>query len=301
MAFEDYNKQFDEEWHQYPVETMDLSTEGAVKRFTSMPGPKEVFNYALMGLPKFLPLTQERITIEGLVDPSGYLNEMPVEDFLTSAITEIEMDLGCNLSETVHFHTVDYIEGMDTKNYYGIKLPRWPATSVVKMSVVYPHATSTDSARYMEYTMPKNWVTLVKNKVNIVVSTGSTVAEYNTPGNTVAGGMFSYAVGYGRGAYRPNAYSIIYKAGFNHDKMPALVADLIKTWAAIRYLNDISVVMFPVGSVSNSLDGISQSVTINMPQMIQGRLESLEKKKDELKKSFKKQFGNTVSMTFIGT
>jgi hypothetical protein len=83
--------------------------------------------------------------------------------------------------------------------------------------------------------------------------------------------------------------------------MPAAVADLIKTTAAIRYLNDISPVLFPNQSVSNSIDGITQSVSINTPQLLQGRFQGLEKKKIELTNAFKKQFAKTIGIMFIGS
>jgi len=119
MTYVDYNRKYDEDWNLYPVFAQDMSTEGAFKRFMPMPMPKEVFDYALMGLPKILPLTGERITPEGLCDADGNItSDISIADYLTSAITELEMDLGCNLSEVVHFHTEDWIEGMDNNNYY---------------------------------------------------------------------------------------------------------------------------------------------------------------------------------------
>src|SRR5690242_9022694 len=106
-------------YHTYPVYAEEMSAEGAFKRFMPFPGPKEVYDFVLMGLPKVFPLTKEPITVA------------MVEPYLNSAITEIEMELGCNLSEVTHFHSEDYIDGMFTNNYQGMRLQRWPATEIV--------------------------------------------------------------------------------------------------------------------------------------------------------------------------
>ena len=303
MVLQDYSNYYEEQWHLFPVEAEEYSIEGAFKRFMPMPGPKEVYDYAMMGLPRKLPFTGEIITQYGLVNPqtNQITTDINIEDFLSSALSEIEMSLGCRLSEVTQFHTVDYIDGMDTTNFYGIKLPVWPATKIVKMSLVFPHATSAPSARFMEYVFPPNWITLKKNKINVVFSAGATTVDFNTPSALTPGGLFSYAAAFARGPFRPNAISIAYKAGFNHDKLPPVIADLIKTWAASRYLIDISPVLFPSNSVSNSLDGVSQSVNIATPQLITQRIENLEKKKAELKQAFVKSFGRTVGLMFVGS
>src|SRR4051812_20771144 len=109
---QDYGYQY----NTYPVLAEEFSYEGSFKRFTSFPTPQDVYNYALMGLPKYFPLTREPITVD-MVTP-----------FLESAIGEIEMKLGCNLSEVTHFHSEDYMDGMSIKNFTGIRLQKWPCT-----------------------------------------------------------------------------------------------------------------------------------------------------------------------------
>ena len=53
-----------------------MLTEGAFKRYAPMPGPLEVFNVALFGLPKIAPLTGEHITVD------------MAEPYLTSSIKD---------------------------------------------------------------------------------------------------------------------------------------------------------------------------------------------------------------------
>lgn len=279
---QDYKYQY----NTYPIFAEEFSHEGAFKRFSPFPGPKEVYDFALMGLPKYFPLTKEPITVD------------MVEPYLNSAITEIEMSLGCNLSEVTHFHSEDYIDGMFTNNYQGTRLQRWPATEIVDMKLKYPH-TNTQNV-YQRYTIPAPWIYLRMNKVNVVAAIGSVTVNTDNTSLVTAGGIFTYITGFGRGAYQPGTIEVVYKAGFKHDKMPSNVVDLIKTWAAARWLSDLIPVMFPTSGVQVSIDGVAQGVTYNIQQLLTDRLAKMEQKKKELSESLKKQYARTIKMSFIG-
>ncbi len=287
--------------------------EGSFKRFLPMPGPQEVFDYALMGLPKYLPLTQETITpqgfvltqpktmMDGSVRPAGTItSRIDVADYLTSAVTEIEMDLDCQLSETIHNHDEDYIYNKFRTGYMGTKLTRWPATEILQVLIKFPHAKNPAEELYQSYEIPSQWIYLRRNKVNVVASVGS-INSKRHGSNASAQGFFAYMTGFGRGVYSPGNIEIVYKAGFNNDRLPAVVADMIKTWAAKRYLSDVGSVLFPNNSVNVSIDGISQSASYDVQRLVTQRSEDLEKKSHEQKRIFKKQFGNTVGMSFVGT
>lgn len=301
MAFDDFNNEYKYVYHTYPVYAQEYSTEGATKRFLSMPGPKEVFDYALMGLPKYMPLTGEHIRHDGLYSRDGIKTaDITVADFLTSALSEIEMDMGCILSEETKFHSEDYIDGMFVSNFQGMRLQYWPVTEIHQVRYKFPHTNTPNDKLFRSYTIPSPWVYLRRNKVNIIASMGSIAVE---PGSTTiseARGFLQYITGFTFGAYQPGCIEISYKCGFKSDKLPAVAADLIKTWAALRYLSDLSPALFPNSGVSVSVDGIQQSVSFNIQQMIATRVEKLEAKKLELKRSFKKQFGRTIDYSFIG-
>jgi hypothetical protein len=274
-------------YNTYPIFSEETAIEGALKRFTPMPNPTDVYNYALMGLPKYFPLTREPITVD-LVVP-----------FLNSAITEIEMELGCNISEVTHYHSEDYIDGMFTSNYMGIRMQRWPATSIVQMQLKYPH-TNTPTP-YQKYTIPANWIYLRRNRVNVVAALGAVTVSTDNSATVTAGGIFTFITGFNRGAYGPGSIEVIYKAGFKHDQLPSAVADLIKTWAAWRFLQDLIPVLFPQTSVAVGIDGVSQSVTLNMYAALMARLAQMEQKKKELAAALTKSFGRTAKMSFLGS
>lgn len=286
MTTNDYDVNYGKDYHTYPVYSNEMSHEGAVKKYRPMPTPTDVFNYALLGLPKILPMTREQMTPE------------IVEPFLESAIVDIESEMSCNISEVTHFFPVEYVDGMFTSNFTGILLNRWPATEIIKMVIKYPHTLTKDI--YQSYTIPPAWIALFRNKVNVVAGVGSMNLNVQAPSAATAGGIFSFITGFSRGAWQPAMIEITYKAGFSHDKLPANVADLIKTWASLYFLADIAPVLFPNSSVQVSVDAISQGVSYNIQQTLNKRLEDLEKKKTNLKRNFKKEFGKTIGMSFVG-
>ena len=275
------------QYHQYPVFTEDFGFEGAFKRFSAMPGPSEVFQMAMFGIPKVAPMTGEAIT-QDMVTP-----------YLESAVTEIEMQLGCCISAQTKFHSDDHIDGLFERNFMGIRLQAWPATEIITVKLKYPH-TNTASI-YQTYTIPSNWVYLRKGKMNIVAAIGAVTVSTDNSAMVSAGGLFTYITGFGRGAYQPGVIEIVYKAGFDHDKLPSSVADLIKTWAAHRFLSDMLPILFPTSSVTDSIDGVSQTVSYAVQGLITNRLKMLEQKKTELSAALTKQFSKTLKTTFLGT
>lgn len=274
-------------YNTYPVFSEEMSHEGAFKRFTHFPTPQEVYDYALIGLPKYFPLTREPIPVSMF------------EPFLNSAVTEIEMELGINLSPVQHFHSEDYLDGMFTANYMGIRLQRWPATEITHVQLKFPH-TNTPTP-YQKYTIPSNWIYLRRNRINVVAAFGAVAVSVDNSASVNAGGIFTYITGFGRGAYAPGVIEVLYKAGFEHDKLPSSVADLIKTWAAWRAMMMIFPVLFPQSSVSVGIDGVSQSVGFNMFAALQARLQLMEQKKKELAAALVKSFGRTAKMSFLGS
>jgi hypothetical protein len=152
----------------------------------------------------------------------------------------------------------------------------------------------------MTYTIPSTWIYLERNKMNIVASAGTVKPNATTSNYVSSGGIFSYITGFAYGNYQPGVIEIVYKAGFENDRLPAMVADLITTWAARRMLMDLAPVLFPSSSVSVGVDGVNQSVGYRIQDMLTVRLQMMEAKENQLKNSFKSGFGMVIQTTFLG-
>lgn len=284
---------FGPKYHQYPVFSQDdwatgggLGFEGAQKRFTGFPQPRDVFEYALMGLPKVFPLTGEQITTDH------------IRPYLDSAASEIEMTLGLDISPVERDESFDYISGLFESNATGLKLQAWPATQVIELQLRFPHTQT--ASPYQSFTIPPNWIALRRNRINVVASYGSALTATTTSA-TSATGLFSYIAGAARGSYQPAAISVRYVSGFESDRLPVVIADLIKTWAAWRFISDALAPMFPTNSVSVSIDGISQSAQTNMSELITRRLQAMDIKRQQQISAVTKVFGRTIKTAFIGT
>lgn len=282
MSDQDYKYQY----HTYPVYSSELSAESAFKRFTPFPTPQDVYDFCLMGMPKVFPMTREPIPLS------------VAEKFLTSAVTHLEMSLGCNLSEVVHYHSEDSVADMFTSNFTGVNLQRWPATQIIQFQVKYAHTNTTTP--YATFSLPSAWIYLMRNKVNILAGIGTVTPIYDNAGLVTASGLFGYGPGFNSRDYQPGTIEIVYKAGFEHDRMPANVADLIITVASRFMLEEIAPMLFPQNTVSVNIDSVGQSVGLNVAQMLQTKIQQLKEKQAELTKGFTSQFGQSVKFTRFG-
>lgn len=281
------NQSYTVQYNTYPVFTADdgLSMEGAMKRYRSMPTPQDVFDRALMGLPKVFPLTGEEI------EPSDCAS------YLENAMTEIEMSLNINITPVEHFQSFDYIDGMFSANFSGMKLERWPATFVESLVLKFPHTQTANP--YQTYTIPPAWIALRRNRINVVAAFGAIEVSTDQSNVATAGGLFSYITGFGRGAYQPAMLEVIYTAGFEPDKLPNSVHDIIVTLAALRFLEDVSFALFPVSNVNVAIDSVSQSASI-IPNLLLKRIELMSAQYTAKVNALTRNFGRTIKMAFIG-
>jgi hypothetical protein len=281
------NEHYGAQMHLYPVYSADYGFEGAVKRYTPLPFPEDVYKYALMGLPKKFPLTGEPIPMDVATDA------------LNSAITEIEMQAGIDLTPTEHWQSFDYISDSFSSNYSGFILERWPSIKVIDMKLAFPH-TEIDPP-VQTYDLPAAWISHRRNRVNVVASFGAVVTSTNVTNLVNAGGLFTFLSGFSTGPYRPAMVRIQYVAGFPEDKVPTIVSDWVKSFAAWRLLQDIIPVLFPVTGTAVGIDGVSQSAQIALFQAFTQRIAMLEKKCHDQKVAVNKLFGRTLKSAFIGT
>lgn len=280
----DPTQNYEQPYHTYPIFSSVDGFEGSMKIYETFPTPQDLIDYGLKGLPKRYPLTGEPITVKD------------VERYVTSAVSEVQMDLGCDIMPTQHWQSFDFVDGMFSSNFTGLKLSRWPATKVLNVRFKFAH-TQTNTP-FQSYTLPAAWIALRRNRITVAPSYGGMIVQQTA--DTNAAGVFQYITGFARGAYHPAMIEAQYVAGFDHDMFPAILKDLILTVATIRMLTDIGPKLFPYQSASVSLDGISQSASLPGPAYLLQTIEALKLKRAELTASFTKYFGRTLKMAFVG-
>ena len=275
-------------YHTYPIFSAEGGFEGAQKRYVPMPTPSDLINFGLKGLPKVYPMTNEPITVED------------VERYLTSALTQIEMQLNMDITPVEHFQSFDYVDGMFSSNWTGLKLERFPTFQILNMRLKFSHTQSNDPLQ--SYEIPAPWVALKRNRINIALNYGTLQVTRGGQGTGLnALGIFNYVYGFARGSYQPSIIEVHYVSGFPADQLPASVADLILTQASIYMLSDIGPLLFPNSSTSVSIDAVSQSAGLPGPSFLTGRIEALRMKRDELEAAIKAHFNKSIKMAFIGS
>ena len=74
----------------------------------------------------------------------------------------------------------------------------------------------------------------------------------------------------------PGGVRVQYTAGFEENKVPIALIELIENMAAYKLLTFVGPLIFPYNSVGISIDGTSQSVSTPGPQFLAQRIKDLE-------------------------
>ena len=279
--------------HQYPVGARDRDDdstagsgiEGAHFRFLPLPTPEDIRMIALFGLKRLAP------------DAYAEISDKLIQHHLTSAMGEMEMQHNLRLTPTETFVSVDYVSGMFAENYSGIPLRVWPATAITQFLFKFPHSQTSDPI--LQWEVPPNWVILRHNMLNVACDYGRFQITRSTSGNS---GMPPLAgmMGFMSGNYRPSAIEVRYLAGFTADKVPATVCDWIVTLASIRLLTNVIPLLFPFSSSSVTIDGVTQSSSINAAALLTQRLQQLEVQAKKQQSAVLGSYGRNFHLTFVG-
>lgn len=268
----------------YPLgsQTTDLphlEIDSGFLRFHRYPTPKDVLDIGLIGFPKVFPLTGEEITPEF------------VSTHLAAAIANIEMS-GLIINQVTRSKQEDYHDGMFMQKYFPILVDFFPVVDVESIILMFPHTTM--DTPMLRYEIPKTWISWDRNKINIIASTGllapqMTGSVYNAP----------LAI-WTNNSYRPNAFTVTWKAGFEPDKLPYNIWKLLVDMAAYSILNDIGPLMFPLGSMNVSIDNVSQGSQSPGPTLLLQRLKILQEQINKTTNLVMAYYGQTMNISFAG-
>ena len=246
----------------------------------------------LFGIPLRSSLTGEEVSEETL------------KNFISKGVSDFETSIKIPVSPVI-IKDQFFFERADDLAFSIRQLSRYPVLEVQKLSALFP-GREDGSYQYnpnpetdpfndennQEIEYPTNWVNLnaANGMVTITPKTGSLVnsdvsfissAGYKS---ILLGGLKSW----------PNLWRITYRCGFELDKIPAIVNDLIGIKAAIKLLSQIGPVLFPATSYGVGLDGMSQSVATLGPQFLVGRIKDLKEQEQKIEAQLKSYFGQDL-------
>lgn len=265
-----------------PAGSYGQQIEPGFLRFKSMPTPKDVKQHQLFGIPLRSALTNE------------VLPDETIEDAVVKAVSEIEHDLKIMISPVTitrerHNYAWDefyYAFGFLQTNFR-------PILEVQALEVSIP--TPSDNENLVEW--PSSWIKLYREFGTIqlvpLTGSGSILVTQISSGASFPIRLFN-ADNY------PQFWAVTYRVGFENDKIPAMLVDLIEVIAALRVLEMLGPVFFPYNSYGIGIDGLSQSVTTPGHMLFMNRIQQLQQRKGELIDNARSYYLVKLSMDVLG-
>jgi len=257
----------------FPERSTDV--EPGFERFESFLMVDRLKSDYLFGIPLKSALTQETIQDETLTR------------FIVRATSLVEHELKINITPVKYEDRYDY-NLWDYQKYNYIQLNHWPVLQIESVKGKYPNAID-----FIQY--PKEWISLYGEfgMFQLTPTNGNITQFFLTNDATYIPLLL------GSRAQWPQLWQVTYVAGFENDKIPACINDLIGTAAALDALNTLAPVLFPYTGYGIGLDGVSQSIATMGPQWLAARIAELKEKYAHLLDAARSYYNKRILVSAI--
>jgi hypothetical protein len=230
------------------------------QRFMPIPTAATLKSKSLFGIPLRSALTNQTISDDVL------------EQYIQQAVSEIEHSLNMFISP-VHFdERHDYDRELWTQQNAWLKLNNSPILDVQSVQLSFGNGVPLPPV--VDFPLEFVYVNAQEGALRLVPVLGTATSGFVL--SSFAGAQMMALVA--AGVYQfPGAVKIQYRAGFDLNKLPALLAGLIEKKAAYLALSVLGPVLFPFNSVSIGIDGVSQSSGNAGNQFLAYRMQDLDK------------------------
>lgn len=257
---------------------------------------KDVRENFLFGIPMTAPLTGDKITDKML--------DKYVQRAINLVESESKIDLQPRIKRTRQpFHAKDYI------HYIHIEIPHKPIRKVISVSISAANYADTPDANQdypnglRLYQMPLEWIDMAHatrgiinvNPFSPAFSPVGAATEFGTAGATPITHFL------GQMSFIPGFWNIEVLTGVACEKtgnIPVSFNELIGMKAAMLALDNL-IPMFRVSSQSLGIDGLSQSVSDNLFNLLGNKRKQLEMDYDKLLKTLKTNYSQRFFMTSV--
>jgi hypothetical protein len=212
-----------------------------------------------------IPLTS-RLTGETVSDQT-------LDDYIKQGISEIEHELDLYITPTKFSERHDYDREMQFWSFGFLRLHHSPILNVNKFQLTFNNGV-TGTPPLVDMPLEFIHVQPQDGTVQLVPAQGVSISGFIA---SIYSGLGYHAFNSQAITHWPGAVLVEYTAGFPEGQVPALLAGLIESLAAYKFLSTLGPVLFPYSSVGISIDGTSQSVGTLGPSFLQQRLSELEK------------------------
>jgi hypothetical protein len=250
---------------------------GQFERFGTLPTPTDLKGRALFGIPLTSQLTGETIS------------DAAIKHYIDSAISELEHELDLYITPVTFEEKHDYRRHEFTWNYNYLKLNHPNVISVEKVELSF--SNDQDNLGFVQFPLEHVHLMHQEGVIQLVPAFGTSLSGFLL--SAFSGTQFHALRAIGLDTF-PGGVRVKYTAGFEKDKVPSAVIELIENMAAYKLLTFIGPLIFPHTSVGVSMDGVSQSVGTPGPQFLANRIKDLgdiiQKQKDAIKGYYQKRW-----------
>lgn len=202
------------------------------------------------------------------------MSEETLQHAINSAISYMEHKLDIIIAPTQFLERYDYRQ-QDYVNFNFLQLKKRPVSKLVELKAKFP--TNRELVAY-----PEEWYVLEKESGQIQLSP----VEGSFSGLIVTHGGAYVPLIYGARSYWPHLFEVNYIAGFEADKVPVIINEMIGLQAAIRIFEILGDMIIEPGISAEtvSLDGATTSKQTTASAMFSGysaRIESYRKQLTE--------------------
>ena len=238
-----------------------------VQRFNPIPTAAIMRSKMLFGIPLRSSLTGQEV------------DDATLESFINEAISEIEHSLDLYITPVRFVEKHDYLRQNFTWNYNYLKLNHPNICAVEEIALSFTNLLDNESGQpFVNFPLEHVHVMPQEGTVQLVPAFGTSLSGFLL--SAFSGTQFHALRAIGITNF-PGGVRVTYTAGFQKDKVPAVITALIETIAAMRTLSTLGPIIFPHNSTSISIDSTSQNVSTLGPAFLRQRLEELEKQKQE--------------------
>lgn len=253
----------------FPVRATE-ELQPAVDRFSTLPTVQDMKERYLFGIPLVSSLTGET------------LSDNAIDFYIKAAISELEHTLDIYITPVVFREKHDYDRHDFTWSYNFMKLDHSPILNVSKLELSFSNDAAVPG--FVQFPMEFVHVMSQEGTIQLVPAFGTSTSGFLL--SAFSGTQFHALRATGM-THFPGAIRVEYTAGFEQDKIPAAISQLIGLMAALNILSILGPILFPNTSISIGIDGASQSTGTFGPKHFNDRIEQLTKERDRQMEAIK--------------
>ena len=258
-----------------PFPERSVSVEKGLTRFETLVTPDLLKADFLFGIPLKSNLTKQELSNDTL------------RRYIIRAVSRLETELKINISPVKYTDRYDY-NLWDYQKYNFIQINHWPILQVESFRGKYPNAVD-----FIQF--PQEWLSVYNEfgMFQLTPTNGAITQFFLTNDATYLPLLL------GSRAQWPQLWEITYTSGFENDKIPAMINNLIAQNAALQALRILNPILFPYTSYGIGIDGTSQSVGGPGPQLFTERINEIKEDYAELMSIAKSYWNRRLLMSAL--